>query len=134
MPNVLYTAISDHSAVEFKFQLRKCSTGNVSYARFYDEMNTRNFVQKLKYFDWTDIYSLNEINADEQCNLFMGKFLTLFYEAFPLRPVVPKIFRRQGLVASDPEVSECKLSALQVILSYHPELKEVYNKNKKRIQ
>lgn len=131
--NVLYTSISDHLGLEFSF------TKNISNkksprpnTRIFSANNINVFKLKLKSQDWKEVYFTAENNVDKQWNIFMDIFLKLFYECFPLKSVREN--KKMNEVMNDPEVEEYKnkLSAMQTILEYRPELKKDYDNIKKK--
>lgn len=125
--HILYTAISDHLGLKLSFSLRGGVSPVTSYKRFYTSENINICISKLVEQDWSDVYDVEEDEVNSQWNCFIGLFLRLFQECFPLRLVTSRKHRRNEVCDLDVDNYRNKLSALQLVQQFCPEAKNIYH-------
>lgn len=127
----LNTCISDHTAQKITFNIED-QKNNIIYKRFFDSAARKMFVSQLQQQTWDDVYKLDSSDVDSQWNCFIGTFINIFNENFPVRLV--KLGRKKCNVLKNSEIDECKrqLDILLVMSQHDKNYKEAYKFRKKQ--
>lgn len=129
---VIHNKISDHLAQKVTFHIEKpCSY--FKHIRYLSEENCNDFLNKLRDQDWSMVYSLDKREVDQQWNCFMGTYINIFNECFPLRYKNVNRSCKKGKLYTSPEISECKnrLDILYVLSSVNSIYRDAYNSIKR---
>lgn len=128
---VINTVISDHTAQKISFNINERKMKFV-YKRFFSKDNITAFVTRLREQVWESVYEVDVSDVNGQWNAFLGLFLTIFYENFPLKKV--SLERRKRGIMYSQEIIDCKyrLDVLLVMSQHDHYYKEIYKTVKRQ--
>lgn len=125
---VLHTMISDHTGQKVSFISLHQQNHNYIFKRNYTDDNIANFKVSLSQVSWDSLYSLNEVDVNNQWDLFMTIFTSTFNIFFPVK----KFYIKKKNCGNCPDVVSCKseLDLLYVLKNHDHHFNNLYNKKR----
>ena len=121
--------ISDHTAQKVVFEIESKNVRSFNHKRIFSTENKTNFLESLRTENFESVYSVDIKDVNKQWNNFIGIFVQIFNENFPIK----KLYNKKKRKVVSPEIAECKnrLDLLLTLSNHNIQYKETYKRIKK---